>query len=236
MSKVTVEFLTLNLYSFVKNESRRRVIYLIKQFMVEKNLKFDSKSALRPIRANLKMIETVIKKEMLNDHYLSQTITYSLDYLHSEHLQLKSAVLLECESKLQLIFIDNPKKAKLKLNIITPAGFSCKKNASSANDLCISKTSLYERNSACSINNLAQASDSEKTGYLRFLGQNFLCKFLFPVFVYKKDMFSLNGRSKSDMILKDKTMTHKFAKSLIGIVSACFLSYLIYNYFRSDTF
>jgi hypothetical protein len=216
LAKVTMEFITLNVYSLMKNQMRRCFLGTLKEYMIEENVKFEPETAAKLIQLKMKMIEENTTQRMLDEADLNTWIDSSAkQILYDEHLELKAAVLSEAKTIFDKLFLDSPKKAKIKLNLITPSGLD---------------------NDYSNLNQKSAASDlaSPTSGYLRLFGKYLLFKLYFPSLVYKADMTKPSKYKIIRDLLQQGTSLNRSVKSLTGLFFALIFTYLIYSYFRLD--
>jgi hypothetical protein len=216
LAKVMMEFVTLNLYLEMKNQMRKCLLNAIKNYLIKNRLDFKPEKAPKIIKQNLNLIQIDAKTRMIKEANYSVWIANGIkNELFGEYLELKSAILIESRRIFNKLFLDEPKKARLKLNLISSLSENQK-------DYC-----QLNRASATSFMHA-----SAKKGQLRMIGRCILVKFYFPSLVYKADLMKPSKNKFLRSLLLNGSSLNRAVKSMTGLLFALIFTYLIYSYLR----
>lgn len=223
VGKISIEYLTLNLFLYVKFEMRRCLISEIRKNFSDLKLTLNDNYS-QILKSNIQLIENTVKDKILDTEFLSQFVAESYKIFGGDFEKLKIAILDEAETRFMKIF-SNPVKAKFRLRIDPKPRAPIPQ---------ISTLSLYERPSVMNNKRLSRSSImlDENKGRFRFFRNFIFFKIFFPVLVYKTDLAQLHQYSILNDLVTNGSTLNKVIKSLFGFFSACLITFMFYYYLR----
>ncbi|RMZ97662.1 DC-STAMP domain-containing 2 [Brachionus plicatilis] len=205
ISRVIIEFLTINLYVHLKY-LKRNEIYTDVDTLRDSGIKIK--------RNVLENVEKQVAQRMLSDECLKKYLSQIDDLFATEIEMLIESVIDLAKTHFFNIFSDlDLIKFRLKIGTYS-LNYDRKKNL------------LKNRSS------LKAIDDANFDGNFRLVGKCVITKLFFPALVYKADMEKRYKFKIFNLLVSDSSILNKTVKSLTGLAATCLLTYTIFLYVK----